>query len=95
MFIQAKSLKEYEDFIEMMNGFIESRENMLKSTNDRISIYNDKLITSEGKYNEYCKKILDEEKDLFGDINIQLNNAKKLQEELIKSYEKTKLTMKY
>lgn len=93
VYIQAKSLKEYEEFIETIKDFIKDREEMIKGIDDRISRYSDRSVTAQGDYKEYCEKILKEEKELFDDINTQLNNAKSFQEELVKSYEKAKLTM--
>lgn len=86
VYIQAKSLKEYEEFIAIIKDFIKDREEMLKGIDKRISRYSSSLITAQCDYKQYLERILKEEKELFKDINSQLNKAKTFQEELCEAY---------
>lgn len=94
MAINAKSLKDYEDFIEFIKEFIHDRQQMLNGVSKRISDYTCRLDNALDDYKKYCEDIIEDEKDLFEDINIKLQNAKKLHEQLVESYEIDKLIMK-
>ena len=88
MSIKAKSIKEYEDFIQFIEKFIQDREQMLNEVNNRISDYTGRSNNAMGDYKEYCNDRIKEENNLLEDIIVQLKGAKKVREELVESYEK-------